>query len=660
MAELVESPLKVEEWLPVSEDVREILERFKRAEKRPPSFYERLCKLANRIFGRLTHDMKVTNSTQRELKQAKLRISASEYWAGFFLMLGIPTIMSVLGWLLIGLTGSDMLAMWWLPVLGLVLGCALEMVFYIYPPSLSGIRRSEAQGEAIHTVMLLSFALYHKPDLRGATILAANDSKGELAGDLQRGLLELDTRHRYESVRHMLTIIAHRWGEIDEGTRQALFDILRSTGALEEASRTSDVGRAPQRVLESSEAQLSKRLNALVMPTMAFMVFGSLAIVGIIGLSPLFGAIGTNFVQLHFFVLAALLLVASFFTFTTYMGRLRPTTLPPSEVPEDDPRLPSRGNVRIFAREVPYWLPPLLVFLALAWPGFLYFGGIQTGALGALAKGVNAFWFIWATAAAVAVYAYLYAGQRRKLREEERTKAIDWGSALNTIGSRVIDGKPMSQAMVETAELMPGSPVADQLHEIIESTEKHAIDVRRALFERGLVKRTRNPLIQSFLNVITRIRRSSEAAAGQACMMAADFLSTLHRVEHRFRERIEEAMGNLWLVTVVLLPIVCAMSVWVMEFMSGVSFTVAGEAAGAGLTNLPFLLGAMEASELVLLKLVMGLTAIALAAVMARYIAVISAGNDRVELWATMGKTVLFTTIVFTVAYLGFGLIKGT
>ncbi|MBA7501825.1 hypothetical protein ES706_00400 [subsurface metagenome] len=91
------------------------------------------------------------------------------------------------------------------------------------------------------------------------------------------------------------------------------------------------------------------------------------------------------------------------------------------------------------------------------------------------------------------------------------------------------------------------------------------------------------------------------------------------------------------------------MSVWVMEFMSGVSFTVAGEAASAGLMNLPFLLGAMEASELVLLKLVMGLTAIALAAVMARYIAVIS---------ATVGKTVLFTTIVFTAAYLGFGLIK--
>jgi hypothetical protein len=658
VAGLAEGPLKVEEWLPVSEDVREILERIKRAEKRPLSFYERLCKLANRIFGRLSHGMKVTESTKRELEQAKLRISAGEYWAGFFLVFSIFPLVSVLAWLLMGLTGSDLIAFWWLPVLGLVLGCALGMVFYLYPPSLAGIKRSEAQGEAIHTIMLLSFALYHKPDLRGATILAANESKGELAGDLQRGLLELDTRHCYESVRHVLTVLAHRWGEIDEGTRQALFDILRSTGAREEASRTSDVGRAPQRVLEGSEAQLSKRLNALVMPTMAFMVFGSLAIVGVIGLSPLFGAIGANFVHLHFFVLAAISLVASFFAFTTYMGRLRPMTLPPPEVPEDDPRLPPRGKTRIFGREVPFWLPPFLVFPAFAWPGFLYFAGVQTGVLGALAQGANAFWFIWATAAAVAVHAHLYAGQRGKIREEERRKAIDWGAALNTIGSRVIDGKPMSQAMVEAAELMPGSSVADHLQAIVESTERYSIDVRRALFERGLAKRTRNPLIMSFLNVITRIRRSSEAAAGRACMMAADFISTLHRVERSFRERIGEAMGNLWLVTVVLLPIVCAMSVWVMEFMSGVSFTVAGEAAGAGLMNLPFLLGAMEASELVLLKLVMGLTAIALAAVMARYIALISAGDDKVELWMTMGKTVLFTAIVFTAAYLGFGLIR--
>lgn len=278
--------------------------------------------------------------------------------------------------------------------------------------------------------------------------------------------------------------------------------------------------------------------------------------------------------------------------------------------------------------------------------------------LGAIAQGVNAFWFIWAVAAAIAVHAYFYTNQRKKLREVERRKAVDWGIALNTIGSRVLDGKPMTQAMVEVADLMPGSPVADQLREVTTTAERYSVDVRSALFNRGLARRTHNPLINSFLNVITRIRRGSEVAAGRACMTAADFLSTLRRVERRFRERVDEEMGNLWLVTVVLLPVVCAMSVWVMEFMSGVSFTTASEAAGAGLANVPFFFGGMEAGELVLLKLVMGLTAIALAVVMARYISLIKAGNDKVELWLTVGRTVLFSTIIFTSAYLGFGLIR--
>jgi len=59
-----------------------------------------------------------------------------------------------------------------------------------------------------------------------------------------------------------------------------------------------------------------------------------------------------------------------------------------------------------------------------------------------------------------------------------------------------------------------------------------------------------------------------------------------------------------------------------------------------------------------LLKLVMGLTAIALALVVARYIAVIRAGHDRVEFWSTAGKTILASTAVFTAAYIGFGFIS--
>jgi hypothetical protein len=268
---LAEEPLKLDERFPIPSDVRAILERAAKAE-RPPSFYERYCKCAARALGGATEKMKLTEGTLKTLKQAKLRVSPGEWWSGFLLLLLLPTLPCVFGWLVLGLFGADMFALIYLPLLGIVLAGLLAAVFQTYPSSVAAARKSEAQSQAVNTVMLLSFALYHRPDLRGAAIYAADAGKGKLAEDLQRGLFDLDEHKRYETVRHFLTVLAHEWGEIDEGTRQAIFDILRSSGTREEAARLADIAKAPERVFESTERQLGTRLNALVMPTMAFLV----------------------------------------------------------------------------------------------------------------------------------------------------------------------------------------------------------------------------------------------------------------------------------------------------------------------------------------------------------------------------------------------------
>jgi hypothetical protein len=655
---LVEDSLELKGWLPVSSDVRQILSKLVEAERRPPRFYERFCKFSGRYLGRFLRTRKPNEASLKVISSAKLRVSPEEWWAGLLFSILAPIFSCLFAWLLAISLGAGPLDLWYLPFFGLVLGALLGTVFYIYPSSLVEIRRSEAQSKAINTIMLLSFELYQRPDLRGAAVFAADSSEGELAEDLQKGLLELDEKRRYESVRHLLTVLAHRWGELDDGTRQAVFDILRSTGQKEEAARLQDIVEAPKRVLESSEIQLNKRLSSLVAPTMAFMVFGSLAIVCAIGLSPVFGVMGLRIVDLKFFALVALALVAGFLAFTLYMGGRRPATIPPPKIPTSDPRLPPPGKVRILRHLLPLWLPPALVFSALAWPGLLYLAGWTRGVAGALALSLNTFWLVWATAAAVAIYAYLRAFPHARLRKEERDKFVDWGVAFNTIGSRVLDGRPMHVAMAETADLMPSSAVAEQLRRIHATMDRQAVDLGAALFERGLVREIYNPLVTSFLAVIARIRRASEAAAGRACMVAAEFLGTLRRVERRFEERIGEAVGNLWLVTVMLLPTVCAMSIWIMEFMSGISLEMAKEATVAGLAYVPFLFGAMEARELAMLKLLMGLLVLALTLVMARYISVIRAAHDEVEFWSTVAKTAAAATVVFTLAYVGFEFLK--
>lgn len=360
--------------------------------------------------------------------------------------------------------------------------------------------------------------------------------------------------------------------------------------------------------------------------------------------------------DLKFFVGMALTLIMAFLAFTFYMGRRRPITIQPARIQEDDPRLPPKGRVRFLGKLLPSWLLPAIIFIALIWPGILYLMGVSTGLVGIVAMSFTTLWIVWATAAAISVYSYFYVSQRSKVREQERQKLTDWGNTLNTMGSRMLDGKPVSRAMADAAELMEGSSLAEELKEASDRMDCFGMNLHDALFG-GKRRRAQNPLIKSFVEIISRIRRDSEAAAGRACMMAADFLRTLHRVERRFREKIDEAMGNLWMVAVVLIPIVCAMSVWIMDFMSGMKFTISAQTSAAGVTGIPFLLGAMEVQELALLRLTMGLTAVALSIIIARYIANIRAPGDRVELWSSVLKSTLVSVIIFSATSFLFTLI---
>lgn len=627
-AELKELPPE----FPIPEDVRQIFQKLERKEK---TRYEKFCRYSNKVFGRLTRGYRLSPQTERELKEAGIHLTGEEWYAGTLASLVLPLLPCLVMWLLSG----GWLSALYLPIIGFLSGGLAMMIFQVYPAAVAESRKTEAHGTAITTIMLLSFSLFHRPDLRGATVYAADSSEGKLAEDLRKGLFELDEGHRYESARHLLTAVANRWGEIDESVRQSIFDILRSTGTRDEAARILDISKAPSRVLEGAESQLSKRLARLVMPTLAFLTFGALAIIATIGLSPVMSIIGVQFVDLKFFIGMAFLLIITFLGFTLYMERQRPTTIQVT-VSGKSQLIPV--GLRVGKKTVPAWALSLVIFFLLGWPGFLYLGGIKSGVLGAIAVSFSTLWLVWGAAASIAVYSYLYVSSRKAERERERKRFADWANALNTLGSRMLDGKPAPAALIETSELTKGSPLSPELELGGRRMQEFGIELDEALPEK------KNPLVAGFLRIISRIRRDNEAVAGRACMMAADFLRTLHQVERRFRDRIDEAMGNLWLVALVLIPVVCAMAVWVMDFMSGMKYTVFSQLSAAGVMGIPLLIGAMDTGELALLRLVMGMTAVALSIIIGRYIARIRAPGDSVELWVAIMKASIASVVIFT------------
>jgi hypothetical protein len=99
------------------------------------------------------------------------------------------------------------------------------------------------------------------------------------------------------------------------------------------------------------------------------------------------------------------------------------------------------------------------------------------------------------------------------------------------------------------------------------------------------------------------------------------------------------------------------MSVWVIELMSGISLSISHNAIEIGISSIPFLAPSFGEKELAFLKLIMGLMTITLSIIFSRYIAIIRAGNDKVEFWGTVAKTLVLAITIFTSSYFGLKLI---
>jgi hypothetical protein len=95
-----------------------------------------------------------------------------------------------------------------------------------------------------------------------------------------------------------------------------------------------------------------------------------------------------------------------------------------------------------------------------------------------------------------------------------------------------------------------------------------------------------------------------------------------------------------------------------MDFIGEISITAGQAAESAGLSNFPILVQSMETMEIAFLKLIMGLTVIALIMILVRHISVIRSGRDSIDFWDSIPLAIILGTSLFTLSYWGFGLLK--
>jgi hypothetical protein len=560
--------------------------------------YVGFCRLAHRVLP--VKGYRLTEETRRDLRRAELDLRDEEFAAGLLLSLLLPlSVLLPLCLFFSFLWGASVLT---LLLSGLLLFCLPSfLLFQLYPSMLAGEKTSRARGSAILTLLSLCFNLLHQPDLRKA-MRQASKVGGRLSSDLKRSLLSLE-RGEFREAREALLHLSREWAELDETISEGLLEVLRSQTSPDEVSREASLERAVEKLIKEVEGEAEERLGKMVSPTVYFLSFGSLAIVLVVGLSPLFGMLGFG-INLPFYLLSVGCLALIFWIFTSLSLRKRPLLLG-----ESPTRLGSAGRALLFSTA------SFLPFLLLATRSPL--------------------WFVPAVGVSLSFFCFARVRSALKSREREERLRREWRRLISFLGQKMGEGRTFTEALREASTLF--TEVGPELRESLALMQAKSLDPYSAFFEHG--NQPRDPLLSGVLETSLELRRVSEAAAASALQRASEMLEGLDRVERRFRERMREAVSNLWMISIVLLPLVCSISVWVVGTFIKLTSLVPAEWS--------FLSLGLSTSELPFLSLFLGFLCLAISLSVARYIAGMTAPGDRATLLNCTGKTALLSTSVY-------------
>jgi hypothetical protein len=562
--------------------------------------YTGFCRLARRVIP--VKGYRLAEETRRDLKRAELHLQDEEFAAGLLLSLLLPLAVLLLFCLFFSFLWEPASVLILL-LSGLLLLCLPSFLFFqLYPSMLSGEKMSRARGNAILTLLVLCFNLFHQPDLRKA-MTQASKVGGRLSSDLKRALLSLE-RGEFREAREALLHLSKQWAELDETVSESLLDVLRSQTSPDEASRRASLERTVSRLIGEVESEAEEGLGKMVSPTVYFLSFGSLAVVLVIGLSPLFGMLGLGGISLPFYLLSVGCLAMVFWIFTSLALRKRPLLLaaPPTA------------------------LGPASKALLLSTLSFLLFLPLASR---------SPLWLVLAAGISLAVFCFLRIGSALKSRKKEERLRQEWRKLISFLGEKMGEGRTFTEALREASTLF--REVGPELRESLALMQAKSLDPYSAFFEEG--KAPKDPLISGLLETSLELRRRSEAAAGGALQGASEMVERLGRAERRFRERMREAVSNLWMISVVLLPLVCSVSVWVVGTFTRLTSTLP--------TEWSLLSPGLTPAELTLFPLLVGLLSLVLSLTVARYIAGMTAPGDRAVVLYCIGRTAFLSTLVY-------------
>ncbi|MEM3412232.1 MAG: hypothetical protein QW735_00840 [archaeon] len=504
------------------------------------------------------------------------------------------------------------------------------------------------------------------PNLEKAVEFAGMHGRGKIAEDLKK--LSWDVKFGiYRSMEEALDALAYKWGNYSEQFKHALMLIRSSIIEIDEGKRHAILDKALEDVLAGLSEEMNGYITKMRQPTIYLYYVGVLLPLMLIILLPIGAMIGNlPFLSNPLLITGLYVAAIPFGTmiFAKNILSMRPPVYVPPKIPENLPKLPKKGYMRIGKSEVPaVFIASIVAFTIFFCCFFILepFLAMQYSQTHADLTGYVHFGWIAGVflsfSAFVSIYLYGISIERRKLQLEIMTMEGEFEDGIYVVASRLGENRPLEEAMEYSANFLKHTKIAKVFAKTSENIRNLGMTVQSAFFDPayGSLREVYSDFIKNSFRIVLDAASLGVQQAAKALISLSLQIKDLRKLQTKIKNMLEEITAMMKSIAFLIAPLVLgitgSMQKLIIQSLSGLS----AQQTGIKMKNIPgfFSIGKFEVSQLPSVEffiILLGIYVVEITLLLTYFTSKIEEGENDLALKINIAKTLPISVILFLAA----------
>ncbi|MEM5776891.1 MAG: hypothetical protein QXJ06_00390 [Candidatus Aenigmatarchaeota archaeon] len=626
---------------------------FLREEIEKKSFYEKFCSFASAII-KIQTDEDKTKELQQKLNFCNLKITATDVYSAFVLMLIftlIVSISSIAALISVGYTFGEIIKYIFVVCL---LGFSLSYYILVYPSLYAKKVRVDASAEIVQTILYMSIGLKHVPNLESAVAFAAFNLDGPIGKDLRKLLWDIYTG-KYSRIEDALDDFSNKWKFENREFSQAL-DLLK-TSVTEIYDRDKVIERAIALILQSNMERMNQYARELKNPITMINALGILLPVITLILFPILGMIMPTLISptTLFIIYNVVLPVTVYFLMKNTLDK-RPYAFHTIDI-KSHPEASNFGflSIKLNKRKIQIPILPfcIFVFFLISFPAIIGIFNVtkETSLTTRTFYGLQIFWGLTIS---TIIFTLISTNKNKKIKKELEEIEAEFAEAMFMLGSTLRAGQPLEASLRKTSERVKDQKIYTFFEKLINTMNTLGVTLKEAVFnkEYGIIKYYPSKTIKNTMKIVVDSSIKGWRVMASTLTAISQYMKTVHEVDEHLKQLLEDVTSSMSLMSSFLIPLAAGVVVGLGGIVMKILLFVSNIFSQLPIDQqeIPILGAKIEAiMPIETMIIIVGIYMIELIISINIFKIQIERGNDAIEIAYSIGMNLISAALIFTI-----------